>query len=79
MSSLVFSNFYPAKITETDINKVLLNLIEHSSSIIIASGYISNDAMVEINRIVETDIDRIKELSVFFGMHYIEGCTKQQY
>ncbi len=79
MSSLVFSNFYPAKITDNSINKILLDLIEHSSKIIIASGYISNDAMVEINRIVEGDIDRIKELSIFIGMHYIEGFTKQQY
>lgn len=79
MSSLVFSNFHPAKITDSNINKVLLDLIEYSSRIIIASGYISNDAMVEISRIVEGDIDRIKELSIFIGMHYIEGFTKQQY
>lgn len=79
MSSLVFSNFYPAKITESDINKVLLDLIKESSRIIIASGYISNDAMVEINKIVENNTDKIKELSIFIGMHYIEGFTKQQY
>ena len=79
MSSLVFSNFYPAKITESDINKVLLDLIKQSSRIIIASGYISNDAMVEINKIVENNTDKIKELSIFIGMHYIEGFTKQQY
>ena len=64
MSSLVFSNFYPAKITESDINKVLLDLIKQSSRIIIASGYISNDAMVEINKIVENNTDKIKELSI---------------
>lgn len=79
MNSLVFSNFYPAKITDKSVNDVLLELIEKSSKIIIASGYISNDAMVEIYRIVEDDIDRIQELSIFIGMHYIEGFTKNQY
>ena len=79
MSSLVFSNFHPAKITDKSINQVLLDLIEQSSKIIIASGYISNDAMVEIHRIVEDDIDRIRELSIFIGMHYIEGFTRNQY
>lgn len=79
MSNLVFSNFHPAKITKKNINDVLLDLIERSSKIIIASGYISHDAIVEIHRIVENDIDRIKNLSIFVGMHYIEGFTKNQY
>jgi len=79
MSSLVFSNFHPAKITDKSINQVLLDLIEQSPKIIIASGYISNDAMVEIYRIVEKNIDRMQELSIFIGMHYIEGFTKNQY
>ncbi len=79
MSNLVFSNIHPAQITDKNLNQVLLDLIEQSSKIIVASGYISNDAIVEIHRIVADDLDRIKELSIFIGMHYIEGFTKNQY
>ena len=79
MSNLVFSNLYPANITDKDLNEVIQDLIYQSSKIIIASGYISNDAIVEIYKIVEKDLDRIQKLSIFIGMHYIEGFTKNQY
>lgn len=79
MSNLVFTNLHPAQITDKDLNQVLRDLIEQSSRVIVASGYISNDAIVEIHRIVADDLDRIKEFSIFIGMHYIEGFTKNQY
>ncbi len=79
MSSLVFSSFYPAKVTKRNVNDVLMELLRLSPKIIIASGYISHDAIVEIHKIAKDDIDKIEELSIFVGMHYIEGFTKNQY
>lgn len=79
MSEFVFSNLYPAKLTDKNIHDVLLNLIKSSSSTLIASGYISNDAITEINKIIKDNRDKITSFSLFIGMHYLEGFTKNQY
>lgn len=79
MDQLVFSNFYPAQLTKQSIQDVLLGLIKSSPSTLIASGYISNDAITEINKIIEDNREKVESFSLFIGMHYIEGFTKNQY
>lgn len=79
MNNFVFSNYFPAELTKWSVQKVLLDLIRESSEIIIASGYISNDAVVELLNIVENNYEKVDELTLFVGMHYLEGFTRQQY
>lgn len=79
MSELIFSNFYPAELTDKNIYDVMLGLIKNSSSTTIASGYISNDAITEINKFIVENRDKIESFSLLIGMHYIEGFTKNQY
>lgn len=79
MNSLVFSKFYPAEITNDDVSETLSDLIEKSSKMVIATGYISYDSIVKIKSLIEKNIGIIEEVKIFVGMHYLSGFTKKQY
>lgn len=65
-------------ITYKTISDYRNDLINEASEFNIATGYISNDSLVELKRIVAF---RKKEISInlFVGMNYLEGFTKLQY
>ena len=54
------------------------SLVESSSNLNIATGYITNDSIAALKQIVEFR-DGALNLSLFIGMNYLEGFTKPQY
>lgn len=44
----VFSNIANAKITETTLNTFWMELFKSSDEILMATGYVSNDAIIEL-------------------------------
>ena len=51
---------------------------ETATQLNIATGFISNESIAELKRLVEYR-DRSLKLSLFIGMNYIDGFTKLQY
>lgn len=74
----VFSNFYPAKITQHDLNSVWMDLFKSADEVLMATGYVSNDAIIELHKILELN-HNIQHIDLLVGMHYLEGFTQTQY
>ena len=49
----VFSNFHPAQITQKKLNDVWMDLFLGADEVLMATGYVSNDAVIELQRILE--------------------------
>jgi type-2 restriction enzyme ngoFVII len=47
----VFSNFHPAQITQKKLNDVWMDLFLGADEVLMATGYVSNDAVIELQRI----------------------------
>lgn len=75
----VFSNFAPANITPKSLKTVWSELFGDASEVLIATGYVSNDAVEELHAILRANPEHIKNLQLLVGMHYLEGFTKAQY
>ncbi|MFA9498914.1 restriction endonuclease PLD domain-containing protein [Mannheimia sp. E30BD] len=74
----VFSNFSNAKITEKSLNSVWFDLFKSSDEVLMATGYVSNDAVKELHRILELN-NQIQKIDLLVGMHYLEGFSLPQY
>ena len=75
MLELLLSNF-PFLQSKKTFSDRFIELFQEANEINIATGYISTDALTELNRIVELNHKNIK---LIVGMHYFEGMTKVQY
>lgn len=74
----VFSNIANAKITEKPLNAVWMELFKSADEVLMATGYVSNDAVVELHKILELN-DHIQKIDLLVGMHYLEGFSHLQY
>ena len=71
----VFSNIAQAKITDHSLNKVWMDLFKSADEAMMATGYVSNDAIKELHKIIEHN-SKLKKLDLLVGMHYLEGFTR---
>lgn len=74
----VFSNFANAKITPQSLHSVWMDLFKSSDEVLMATGYVSNDAVKELHKILELN-NSIQKIDLLVGMHYLEGFTLPQY
>lgn len=76
----VFSNFEPAKITKQKSNDVWLSLFKEADEVLMATGYVSSDAIAGLHSALErnAEIDN-KTIHLLVGMQYLEGFTEKQY
>ncbi|WP_274572490.1 restriction endonuclease PLD domain-containing protein [Neisseria leonii] len=74
----VFSNLYPAKITDKSLNTVWFDLFKSADEVLMATGYVSNDAVKELHKILELN-HQIQKIELLVGMHYLEGFSQPQY
>ena len=74
----VFSNIANAKITETTLNTFWMELFKSSDEILMATGYVSNDAIIELHKILELN-KQVQKIDLLVGMHYLEGFSRLQY
>lgn len=74
----VFSNFGNAKITAQSLHSVWMDLFKSSDEVLMATGYVSNDAVKELHKILELN-HSIQKIELLVGMHYLEGFTLPQY
>jgi hypothetical protein len=77
MLELLNSNFEPLKTESNKFPDVFFGLFERSSSVRIASGYVSEESIDEIIKLYEERY--IKPLHLIVGMHYFEGFSYRQY
>lgn len=67
-----------SQIHTKSISKMYNNLVETSTNLNIATGYITNDSIAALKQIVEFR-DGALNLSLFIGMNYLDGFTRPQY
>lgn len=60
------------------ISSMYRNLVEDATNFNIATGFITNDSIAALKQIVEFREGGLS-LSLFIGMHYLEGFTRLQY
>lgn len=76
--NIVFSNIANTKITDRSLNTVWMDLFKSADEVLMATGYVSNDAVKELHKILELN-NRIQKIDLLVGMHYLEGFTFPQY
>ena len=74
----VFSNIAQAEITARSLNKVWMDLFKSADEVTMATGYVSNDAIKELHKIIEHN-PKLRKLDLLVGMLYLEGFTRPQY
>ncbi len=76
----IFSNFEPAKITKRKSTDVWLSLFKEADEVIMATGYVSSDAIAGLYSALERNvkIDN-KTIHLLVGLQYLEGFTEKQY
>lgn len=74
----VFSNIANAKISDKSLNTVWTDLFSSADEILMATGYVSNDAVLELHRTLELN-NRVQKIDLLVGMHYLEGFSRPQY
>lgn len=74
--SLIYSNYPPLKTSAKTYHDTFAQLYSEADTVRIASGYISADALVDLNSLVEAGSNIHIDLTI--GMHYFDGLTKQQ-
>lgn len=74
----VFSNLHPAKITDKTLNELWFDLFKSADEVLMTTGYVSNDAVKELHKILELN-NQIQKIDLLVGMHYLEGFSLPQY
>lgn len=67
-----------SQIQTNSISKMYNKLVETSTELNIATGYITNDSIAALKQIIEFRGGELN-LSLFIGMNFLEGFTKPQY
>ena len=75
--SFLFSNCKPLKTTYPTFYDAFTRAMKHADEFDIVVGYVSEDSLAELQRLVE--LNEIRRLGLTIGMHYIEKFTKAQY
>lgn len=74
----LFSNYPPMKTSCKTFSDVFYGLIPQTSQLDIAVGYVSSDALIELQKTIELN-NNIRTLNLIVGMHYFDRFTKLQY
>ena len=74
----LFSNYPPMRTNCKTFSDVFYGLIPQSSQLDIAVGYVSSDALIELQKTIELN-NNIRTLNLIVGMHYFDRFTKLQY
>ncbi|AZA78103.1 NgoFVII family restriction endonuclease [Chryseobacterium sp. G0186] len=74
---LLMSNYPPAKFATYNSQKIWSDYLSKSDTVRIATGYVSSESLIELQKIIE--INTSPQLELLIGMHFFEGFTKQQY
>lgn len=74
----LFSNYPPMRTSCKTFSDVFYGLIPQTSQLDIAVGYVSSDALIELQKIIELN-NNIRTLNLIVGMHYFDHFTKLQY
>lgn len=75
---LLFSNYPPMKTGYKTFSDTFYGLIPQTSKLDIAVGYVSSDALIELQKTIELN-SNIRTLNLIVGMHYFDRFTKLQY
>lgn len=75
---LLFSNYPPMKTGYKTFSETFYELIPQTSKLDIAVGYVSADALIELQKTIELN-SNIRTLNLIVGMHYFDRFTKLQY
>ena len=74
----LFSNYPPMRTSCKTFSDVFYGLIPQTSQLDIAVGYVSSDALIELQKTIELN-NNIRTLNLIVGMHYFDRFTKLQY
>lgn len=74
----LFSNYPPMKTGCKTFLDTFYGLIPQTSKLDIAVGYVSSDALIELQKTIELN-SNIRTLNLIVGMHYFDRFTKLQY
>lgn len=74
----LFSNYPPMKTGCKTFSDAFYGLIPQTSKLDIAVGYVSSDALIELQKTIELN-SNILTLNLIIGMHYFDRFTKLQY
>lgn len=74
----LFSNYPPMKTGCKTFSDIFYGLIPQTSKLDIAVGYVSSDALIELQKTIELN-SNIRTLNLIVGMHYFDRFTKLQY
>lgn len=74
---LLFSNYRPLRTGHLTFFDAFSRTFAQADEYDIAVGYVSEDSLVQLHRMVE--LNNIKRLGLTIGMHYIESFTQRQY
>ena len=74
----LFSNYPPMRTSCKTFSDIFYGLIPQTSQLDIAVGYVSSDALIELQKTIELN-SNIRTLNLIVGMHYFEHFTKLQY
>ena len=74
----LFSNYPPMKTEYKTFADTFYGLLPQTSKLDIAVGYVSSDALIELQKVIELN-NNIRTLNLVVGMHYFDRFTKLQY
>lgn len=74
----LFSNYPPMRTDCKTFSEAFYKFLPQASRIDIAVGYVSSDALVELQKTIELN-SNIRAANLVIGMHYFEHFTKAQY
>ena len=77
MFELLNSNYQPIKTSCKKFEDIFYTLLEKSSKLKVASGYISEDAIADLLALYKSGLKL--ELTLIVGMHFFEGFSYGQY
>lgn len=75
---LLLSNYPPLKTKHKSFAQTFYGLIPQATQLDIAVGYVSTDALAELQKTVEYN-DNLQRLNLIIGMHYFDKFTRPQY
>ena len=78
MTQLLLSNYRPLRAAGASYKETFDKLLGSATSVSIASGYVSEDAMVFLREFVEYNGAASPDITVCTGMHKFEGMTQAQ-
>lgn len=74
----LFSNYPPLKTGYKTFVDAFYGLIPQTSKLDIAVGYVSSDALIELEKTIDLN-SNIRTMNLIIGMHYFDHFTKVQY